>query len=123
MNDQYNTGDQPSDSCSAAVSPEVQALLAIVRDLTHTELISRDTEIGLRAEVLKLRIDLNDERSRIAYDRAQLELLRKQVSRELSEARSSVTWRAGRIIIAPAAQGKRVVRGLKRRLVAVRRAK
>ncbi|SDO16304.1 hypothetical protein SAMN05216368_11197 [Cryobacterium flavum] len=79
---------------------ERDALLASIRDLTHSQLISRDIELGLRAELMQTQIDIEDARARGNHD--------------LAETRRSVTWRVGRLVLRPVSLGKRVFRLIKK---------
>jgi hypothetical protein len=66
---------------------ENEHLVATLRDLTHSQLISRDLELGLRAEVVQLRIDLVHAHAVGAA--------------EVNKVRTSTSWRVGRMITKP----------------------
>jgi hypothetical protein len=62
-------------------------LIATLRDLTHAQLISRDLELGLRAEVMQARIDILHAHATGAH--------------EVDKVRRSMSWRIGRAITKP----------------------
>jgi hypothetical protein len=79
------------------VKLERDQLLVTVRELAHSQLISRDQEIGLRGEVAQARIDLMH--AHAAGNEA------------VNEVRRSATWRVGAIVLRPI----QFVRRLRRR--------
>jgi len=93
--------DCTNPSC-ARVRAERDSLLASIRDLTHAQLIGRDIELGLRAELMQSRIDMDEVRDRSRHD--------------LFITRRSATWRVGSLILGPVSGGKRMLRRLKNRL-------
>jgi hypothetical protein len=62
-------------------------LIATIRDLTHAQLISRDLELGLRAEIMQARIDIVHAH---ATGKA-----------EVDKVRRSTSWRIGRAVTRP----------------------
>lgn len=82
------------------IRQEREALLTSIRDLTHAQLIGRDNELGLRAELMQTQIQLGEARDRGNHDLAMTHL--------------SATWRIGRLILRPASLGKRVFRLIKK---------
>jgi hypothetical protein len=97
--DEIATSD-PDSAGLAQVREERELLLASIRNLTHAQLIARDTELGLRAELSQARIDLVHARARGAHD--------------LAMTRLSVTWRVGRYVLRPVAIAKNFLRKLKK---------
>jgi hypothetical protein len=97
--DEFATSDSDG-SQFAQVREERDLLLASIRDLTHAQLIARDTELGLRAELSQARIDLGHARARGAHD--------------LAMTRTSLTWRVGRFVMRPVAIAKNFLRRLKK---------
>lgn len=79
---------------------ERDALLASIRDLTHSQLIGRDIELGLRAELMQTQIEIEDARARGNHAPA--------------ATRRSVIWRVGRLVLHPVSLGKRVLRLIKK---------
>lgn len=79
----------------AELEHERDELLRTIRELTHLQLISRDVEIGLRAELVQARIDADHADARTDHT----VLLIKR----------SPTWRAGRAVTAPLRFGRRVL--------------
>ena len=77
------------------VSQERDELLATVRELTHLQLVSRDLELGLRAELIQTRIDLQNAH---LHGKA-----------EVDKVRASATWKIGTMASAPLRLAKRVV--------------
>ena len=80
----------------ARLRAERDVLIASIRDLTHSQLISRDLELGLRAELMQAKIDLGNARDRGVHD--------------LYMTRRSTTWRVGRLVMKPVVFGRRVLR-------------
>ena len=74
------------------------ALIETIRNLTHDQLIQRDIEFGLRAEI-----------HRLEY---QIMLQRNSVDDAVKEVRQSRTWKVGRTVLLPLAVIKRSVRGV-----------
>jgi hypothetical protein len=62
-------------------------LITTLRDLTHAQLISRDLELGLRAELMQARIDILHAHATGAH--------------EVDKVRTSMSWRIGRAITKP----------------------
>lgn len=79
-------------SCSK-IREERDALLLALRDLSHAQLVSRDLELGLRAELTQARIDMDHVRATAAH--------------ALNEVRRSRTWRLGSLLLSPARVAKR----------------
>jgi hypothetical protein len=79
---------------------ERDLLVASLRDSTHVQLISRDMELGLRAELMQARIDIEHARAMGAH--------------ALAMTRRSTTWRIGRLVMKPVGAAKRVLRRLKK---------
>lgn len=75
---------------------ERDLLVASLRDSTHAQLISRDMELGLRAELMQARIDIVQARAMGAH--------------ALAMTRRSTTWRIGRLVMKPVGLAKRVLR-------------
>jgi len=98
-----------SDPECAEVRRERDLLVASLRDSTHAQLISRDMELGLRAELVQARIDFIHERDRAEAD---IRRVRDSSARDLALTRGSTTWRIGRMVIAPVALVKRAKRRL-----------
>ncbi|PJJ71221.1 hypothetical protein CLV46_0763 [Diaminobutyricimonas aerilata] len=96
----------PADeTTNAATDPaaERERLLAIIQDLAHNQLIARDVELGLRAELLQARIDLEHAQARESHGANEAVRLMKR----------STTWRVGRAItgvFAPVSQLARRLR-------------
>ena len=80
----------------ARLRAERDVLIASIRDLTHAQLISRDLELGLRAELMQAKIDLGYALDRGVHD--------------LYMTRRSTTWRVGRLVMKPVVFGRRVLR-------------
>ncbi|WP_223694591.1 hypothetical protein [Leifsonia poae] len=66
---------------------ERDELLATVRDLAHLQLIGRDIELGLRAELMQAKIDA--------------EIARAATAGEAARVMSSSSWRVGRAVTWP----------------------
>lgn len=75
-------------------------LIASLRDLTHAQLIGRDLELGLRAELMQAKIDLKHARERANHD--------------LIVTRQSTTWRVGRMAMRPLVFARRVLKRVRR---------
>lgn len=82
------------------IREERDALLDSVRNLSHAQLISRDLELGLRAELTQARIDIDHVRATAVHT--------------LNEVRGSRTWKLGALILFPATIGKRMLLRSKR---------
>ena len=99
-----NLGKVPREYCEntdcQSIRTERDSLVLSVRELTHAQLIGRDLELGLRAELMQTQIDLKDARESGSHD--------------LTMTRRSVTWRVGRIILKPAYFAKRVLKRITR---------
>lgn len=92
----------PPSACPAEIAElreENARLVEALRDLSHAQLISRDTELGLRAELLQAKIAI-----RHAHDVA---------AAEVSKVRQSTTWRVGRVVTKPLSFFRRFVRPAK----------
>jgi hypothetical protein len=94
-----------------AVRTERDLLVASLRDSTHAQLISRDIELGLRAELMQAKIDIEHERARAYYE---VERARERGALDLALTRKSTTWRIGRIVMSPAGVAKRTIRRFKK---------
>jgi hypothetical protein len=89
------------------IRKERDLLVASLRDSTHAQLISRDMELGLRAELVQARIDFIQVRDRAEEEIARV---RDRSVRDLAMTRASTTWRIGRIVMTPVALAKRAKR-------------
>jgi hypothetical protein len=102
--EQQKTGDNTQVNCDKPDCVNVRAerdlLLSSIKDLTHAQLIARDMELGLRAELMQARIDVEHARARGAHD--------------LAQTRKSITWRVGRLVMSPLAISKSVLRRIKK---------
>ncbi len=87
---------QPSDDAPDQPRLEREELLIVLRDLTHLQLIARDQEIGLRAELAQARIDVANAHSAGAA--------------AVDNVRRSTTWKVGRVVTMPLGFVKRVLR-------------
>lgn len=91
--------NETSHDCTAAQCAQIRRerddLLAAIRDLSHSQLISRDVELGLRAELVQARIDLIHSEGRT-----------KHVADSI---RNSTTWRIGRLFTKPLGIGSRLL--------------
>lgn len=97
MNSDVNeTPHECTDARCVETRRQRDELLAVVRDLSHSQLIGRDVELGLRAELVQARIDLIHADGRSAH--------------VVDTLRRSTTWRIGRMVTLPLAMGKRVMR-------------
>ena len=96
MNADDTVGHDETANEVARLRAERDVLIASIRDLTHAQLIGRDLELGLRAELMQAEIDLGYARDRGAHD--------------LYMTRQSTTWRVGRLVMKPVAFGRRVLR-------------
>jgi len=96
-----------SDPECADIRRERDEAVASLRDSAHAQLITRDIELGLRAELVQVHIDLVRER-----DRAETEVkrIRERSAHDLAVTRGSTTWRIGRVVMAPVAIAKRAKR-------------
>lgn len=74
-------------------------LVEALRDMSHAQLISRDTELGLRAELLQAHIDIVHANAVGAA--------------EVNKVRASTTWKVGRAITKPLSFVRRIGRTAK----------
>lgn len=91
-----NAGSDELSDEVARLKVERDVLIASIRDLTHSQLIGRDLELGLRAELMQAKIDLGNSRDRGVHD--------------LYVTRRSTTWRVGRLVLKPVVFGRRVLK-------------
>ncbi|KFF58514.1 hypothetical protein JF66_18045 [Cryobacterium sp. MLB-32] len=95
------TGRQDCDNAQCIqLRKDRDRLIATVRDLTHSQLIGRDMELGLRAELMQAKIDLKHARASSAHD--------------LALTRRSTTWRVGRLAMMPLVVSRRVLKSARR---------
>lgn len=93
--DVNKTGSTCADPACADMRRQRDELLLAIRELSHSQLIGRDLELGLRAELVQARIDLIHAEGRAAH--------------VADTIRRSTTWRLGRIITMPLGLGRRLV--------------
>ncbi|MGO4105210.1 hypothetical protein AB4Y63_14745 [Leifsonia sp. YAF41] len=97
--EQGTTSERSKEECEA-LRAERDILLNSVKNLTHSQLIGRDMELGLRAELAQAKISIEEARARGAHD--------------LAQTRKSTTWKIGRLVMTPAILLKRVQRRIKK---------
>ncbi|WP_323510962.1 hypothetical protein [Cryobacterium sp. 5I3] len=102
------TGSPVCNDPDCAKSRQERDLLVVsLRDSTHAQLISRDIELGLRAELMQAKIDIEHERGRAHHE---IERARERGARDLALTRSSTTWRIGRAVTSPVGAARRLLR-------------
>ncbi|MBO1737397.1 hypothetical protein [Leifsonia sp. TF02-11] len=94
MNDKTNIDDELT-----RLRTENEELHRALRELSHAQLIARDVELGLRAELLQTRLNLIND---AATHQHTVNLIRQ-----------STTWRLGRLLTKPFAAARKVGRRLK----------
>ena len=93
--DVNETGHACQEPACADVRRQRDELLLAVRELSHSQLIGRDLELGLRAELVQARIDLIHAEGRASH--------------VADTIRRSTTWRIGRIITMPLGFARRAI--------------
>jgi len=83
----------------ARLREENARLVEALRDMSHAQLISRDTELGLRAELLQAQIDIVHANAVGAA--------------EVNKVRASTTWKVGRAVTKPLSFVRRLGRPAK----------
>lgn len=97
----------------AQLPPEAEQMVAQLMDLRRRLLMARDHAIGADAAVGLARAELEVARADAGGLRIELEALRAEHAsavRELDQLKRSRTWRAGRLLVAPASRLLRAVR-------------
>lgn len=93
--DVNETGQECSDARCAETRRQRDELVTTLRELSHSQLIARDVELGLRAELVQTRIDLIHAEGRAAW--------------VADTIRGSMTWRIGRALTSPLRIGRRLM--------------